>query len=193
TAGAIVCFMEPQAFRNPDISPIDARPAGAARREEDRRRLIATYDHAGIGIVETDAEGLLLRVNAHLAKMLGYTPDQLVGSSIFERTHPEDVEADREQFRRQVAGEIDSYKMEKRFVREDGSIAWAVVSSSSVRDADGRFLYAVRVQHDISERKRIEDELAKRAEEQAALQQFTQRLQHARSLGDIHNAALDAV
>jgi PAS domain S-box-containing protein len=195
-AGALVCFMEPQTFRagaDADPSPVDAPLAGAARRELDRRRLIATYDHAGIGIVETDSEGRLLRVNAHLANMLGYAPDQLVQLSIFEQTHPDDVEADREQYRRQVAGEIDGYRMEKRFVRKDGSALWAAVSSSSVRDADGRFQYAVRVQHDISERKRIEEELAQRAEEQAALHQFTERLQHTKSLGDIYGAALDAI
>jgi PAS domain S-box-containing protein len=194
-AGAIACFMDLLQLRNGasgDPSPVTP-PVDSGGCERDRRRLIATYDHADIGIVETDADGRLLRVNAHLATMLGHTPDELVGLSIFDWTHPADVEADREQFRRQVAGDIDSYKLEKRFVRKDGSIVWGAVSSSTVRDADGRFLYAVRVQHDITERKRIEEALAQRAEEQAALQQFTERLQQARSLGDIYGAALEAI
>ena len=195
-AGAIACFTEPQALLNGDHGeppPAEATPTGAVRREKDRRRLISTYDHAGIGIVETDANGLLLRVNTHLANMLGYTAEELTGRSIFDQNYAADIAADREQYRRQVAGEIDGYNLEKRFVRKDGSIAWAAISSSSVRDADGRFLYAVRIQHDINERKRIEAELAQRAEEQAALHQFTQRLQHARSLGDVYGAALDAI
>jgi PAS domain S-box-containing protein len=194
--GAIVCFMEPQPFphdAHAERSLTNVPPAGSAWREHDRERLIATYDHAGIGIAETDTNGLLLRVNTHLANMLGYTADELTGRSIFDQNHPADTAPDREQYQRQVAGEIDGYTLEKRFLRKDGSIVWVAISSSSVRDAEGRFLYAVRIQHDISERKRIGAELSHRAEEQAALHQFTQRLQHARSLGDIHGAALDAI
>jgi PAS domain S-box-containing protein len=181
-----------------DIIPMIGRTnARNARVEEPPRegeqRLDLTYENAGIGIAEADAEGRLVRANSHLASMVGYAPDELVGRSLFDWTHPDDVGIDKAQLDRQVAGEIDSYSLEKRFVRKDGTVRWAQVNSSSVRDADGRFLYAVRVQHDITERKRVEAALAQRAEEQAALHQFTQQLQHARSLGDVHNAALDAI
>ena len=168
-----------------------ARVEEALREHE--RRLALTYEHAGIGIAEVDAEGRVLRANAHLADMLGYPPDELLGVSLFNWTHPADVEIDRAQLERQVAGKIGEYSLEKRFVRRDGAIMWVQVTSSGVRDADGHFLYAVRVQHDITERKRIEEALARRAEEQAALHRFTQQLQHARSLGDVYIAALDAI
>ena len=168
-----------------------ARLEEALRERE--RRLALTYEHAGIGIAEVDAEGRVLRANAHLADMLGYPPDELLGVSLFNWTHPADVEMDRAQLERQVAGKIGEYSLEKRFVRRDGAIMWVQVTSSGVRDADGHFLYAVRVQHDITERKRIEEALARRAEEQAALHRFTQQLQHARSLGDVYIAALDAI
>ncbi|MCA0016385.1 PAS domain S-box protein [Mesorhizobium sp. B292B1B] len=160
---------------------------------EQEQRLALTYDSAGTGIVETDAEGRLLRVNAHLCNLLGYTSEELVGRSIFDQTFPADVEADREQYRRQVAGEIKSYTMEKRFVRKDGSAFWTDMTSSSVYDSSGQFCYAVRVQHDISERKQIEAMLAQRAEEQAALHHFTERLQHARAQKDVYEPALDAI
>ncbi|BAC52979.1 blr7714 [Bradyrhizobium diazoefficiens USDA 110] len=63
---------------------------------------------------------------------------------------------DRRQFQRQLAGEFERCSIEKRIARKDGGHIWAQVTSSSVRDADGRFLYAVRVQHDITNRKRAE-------------------------------------
>nr|WP_249163554.1 PAS domain S-box protein [Bradyrhizobium diazoefficiens] len=79
-----------------------------------------------------------------------------MGLTIFEETHPEDVSEDRRQFQRQLAGEFERCSIEKRIARKDGGHIWAQVTSSSVRDADGRFLYAVRVQHDITNRKRAE-------------------------------------
>ncbi|HVW55882.1 MAG TPA: PAS domain S-box protein [Rhizobiaceae bacterium] len=160
---------------------------------EKDQRLRATYDHAGSGIVEVDADGKLLRVNARLCEMMGRTADELVGRSIFDETISEGVDEDFEQFRNQVSGEIDRYTVEKRISRKDGSLFWASVASSSIRDADGRFLYAVRVQNDISERKKMEEELALRVEEQAALHEFTRSLQHALSLGDLYGPALDAI
>jgi hypothetical protein len=67
------------------------------------------------------------------------------------------------------------------------------VTSSSVRDSSGNFLYAVRVQHDISARKEAEQALARRSEEQAALFRFSERLQYATSLPDVYDAGLDAI
>jgi PAS domain S-box-containing protein len=161
-------------------------------RQQDKR-LTATYDRAGIGIAEVNSEGMLLRVNAHLCELTGYSPEELLGRSVFDDACAEDVEADREQFRCQVAGTLDRYKIEKRIRRKDGGYVWASVTSSSVRDDEGRFLYAVRVQYDITSGKNAQDALAKRMEEQAALHDLTARLQRASSLDDVYEPALDAI
>ncbi len=164
-------------------------PASAQKAQ----RLDSTLDHAAVGVVEIDADGRLLRVNAHLCALLGYGPEDLIGRSIFDQTDAEDAETDRAQFRRQVAGEIERYTIEKRIRRKDGSTFWASVISSPVRDPAGRFLYAVRVQHEIADRKRAEAALALRIDEQSALFDFTEAMQHARSLERVHEAALDAI
>jgi len=156
-------------------------------------RLARTLDHAGIGIVETDAEGRLLHVNAGLCELMGVTEAELLGRSFFSETHADDVAEDRALYGRQVAGELDRYRIEKRIARRDGSYLWASVTSSAVRDTEGRFLYAVRVQHDISDRKRAEETLALRIEEQAALYDLSKELQRAVSPGAIYEAALDAI
>ncbi|HVY99575.1 MAG TPA: PAS domain S-box protein [Dongiaceae bacterium] len=156
-------------------------------------RLARTLDHAGIGIVETDSEGRLLRVNAGLCEMMGLTEAELLGRPFFDATHPEDVERDRALYRQQVAGALDRYSIEKRIARRDGGYFWASITSSSVRDTDGRFLYAVRVQHDITDRKHAEEMLARRIEEQAALYELSKELQRALSAGAVHEAALDAI
>jgi two-component sensor histidine kinase len=66
------------------------------------------------------------------------------------------VDPDREAFRKQVAGELEFYSAEKRFVRKDGRVIWISVRSSSVRDDTGRLLYVVRVLQDVTERKAAE-------------------------------------
>jgi hypothetical protein len=67
------------------------------------------------------------------------------------------------------------------------------VTSSSFRAAAGKFLYAVRVQHGITDRKRTEQLLAGRMEEQAALFAFSERLQHCASAGQVYDAAIAAI
>ncbi len=174
------------------IDTIDRMPEQELLRHE-HARLAATFEHAGIGIVEIDADGILLRVNPHLCELMGYTAEELLGRSIFDDTNAEDVEADRAQFRRQLSGEIASYTIEKRIRRKDGSYVWISSASASVRDEEGRFLYAVRVQRDISDRKQTEASLTRRMEEQAALYELTAHLQRTRSLEQVFEPALDAI
>ena len=158
-----------------------------------QNRLAVTYEHVGVGIAEIDQAGRMLRVNQKVCELTGREAADLVGRSIFDETSPQDLAQDLAQFRRQIAGEIDRYTIEKRLARKDGSYFWAEVTSSSVRDASGNFLYAVRVQHDISARKAVEQALARRSEEQAALFRFSERLQYAASLPDVYSAGLDAI
>jgi PAS domain S-box-containing protein len=181
-----------------DLAGLDSRalsawqntPAESGARAE---RLVASYEHLGAGIAEVDENGRILRVNRHLCQLTGYSAPELRGRTIFQETLPEDVDGDLEQFRRQLAGEIDRYSIEKRIYRSDGSNFWAEVTSSSIRDSAGKFLYAVRVQHEITDRKIAEQALARRMHEQAALFEFSDRLQYVTSVQQVHEAALDAI
>jgi PAS domain S-box-containing protein len=179
-----------------------ARTASAVPARPDFIEKLPAVVHAGdrqdridqhVGIGEVDAEGKLMRVNAQSCALTGYSSEEMLGRSIFDETYDDDIAADREQFRCQVAGELDRYTIEKRIRRKDGTYVWASVTSSSVRDADGRFLYALRILHDLTERRRIEDALAARIREQTALYRFTDRLQLAETLRDVYEPALDAI
>jgi len=151
--GAVNCFHERLSDGRLDTQ--DARPVDwVVTRDE---RLAATYEHVGVGIVEVDRDGRMLRVNQQLCQLTGYTAEELLGRTVFQETLPDDVDADVQQFNRQLTGEIDRYSIEKRIYRRHGGYFWAEVKSSSVRDAAGRFLYAVRAQHDISARKLAEE------------------------------------
>jgi PAS domain S-box-containing protein len=131
-----------------------ARSQQELREQEERWR--ATYEHAAIGIVEIDAEGRFLRVNEAILSIVGGTREELLGWKLFGRTHPDDRDVDGELYRKQIAGEIGFYSIEKRFIRRDGRMIWMGVRSSSVREPSGKFLYGVRVVQDITERKEAE-------------------------------------
>jgi PAS domain S-box-containing protein len=156
-------------------------------------RLGVSYEHVGVGIVEVDHAGRIRRVNQKACELVGREAADLFGRSIFDETSPEDVVQDLAQFRRQIAGDIARYTIEKRLARKDGTYLWVEVTSTSVRDPSGNFLYAVRVQHDIGLRKAAEQALARRSEEQAALFQFSERLQYATSLPAVYDAGLDGI
>lgn len=136
----------------------DLQHANEARREGEER-LAATYEAAMVGIAEVNESGRYSRVNDALCAILGRSRDQVLGMSLLEITHPEDRAAEAEYYGRQVRGELASYTIEKRTVRSDGSIAHLHVSSSSVKDGSGRFSYGVRVIQDVTERKRMQDEI----------------------------------
>ena len=151
--GAINCFQD-VTERKRVLDALD-RSQYDLRQQEDRWN--ATYEHAAIGIVEIDAGGRFFRVNEAICSIVGGTREELLGWKLFGRTHPHDRDVDEELYRRQVAGDIGFYSIEKRFVRKDGEVIWMGVRSSTVRDIAGHFLYGARVVHDVSERKEAEE------------------------------------
>ena len=137
------------------LAATELREREAALRASEGR-LRATHENAAVGILELDRDGRILRVNQAHCRLMGRSRDDLVGRKFVETTHADDRDRDWDLFRRQVEGEYQIYTIEKRHVRGDGTAGWARVSSTAVRDGAGRFLYAVRVVEDITERKRAE-------------------------------------
>ncbi|WP_421577302.1 PAS domain S-box protein [Shinella sp. M31] len=136
----------------------DVHEAERARRESDER-LAATYQAATIGIAEADADGRLLRVNEALCRMLGRSEEELLAMTFHDYTCPTDREEDRASYARQANGEFDSYILRKQAFKPDGTPVYLDVHSSSVRDAEGRFRYGVRVLIDVTDAKRMEDRI----------------------------------
>jgi PAS domain S-box-containing protein len=150
--GAVNCFLDISERKRVATALENSRLLAL----EQEQRLAATYEHAATGITEVAPDGRFLRVNEAICEITGYSRDELLSVRLFAHTHPDDAEPDRQAFRKQVAGELEFYSVEKRFVRKDGRVIWMSVSSSPVRDAEGRLLYLVRVVQDITERKAAE-------------------------------------
>ena len=150
--GAVNCFLDITERKRMD----DALAQSRRHLLEQEQRWAATYEHAAIGISEVAPDGRFLRVNEAIASITGYSRKHLLANKLFTHTYAGDIDADREAFRKQVAGELEFYSVEKRFVRKDGRMIWMSVRSSPVRAADGQLLYLVRVVQDVTERKAAE-------------------------------------
>jgi diguanylate cyclase (GGDEF)-like protein/PAS domain S-box-containing protein len=138
------------------------RTEEALREAEERFR--RSFHDAAIGMALVAPDGLFLRTNRSLCNMLGYREVELLGKTFQDITHPDDLDADLDQVRRMLVGEIRTYQMEKRYFHKEGQVVWALLSVSMVHDEEGEPLYFVSQIQDISERKRAEQKI--RAAEQ---------------------------
>ncbi|MEI8078873.1 MAG: PAS domain S-box protein, partial [bacterium] len=110
------------------------------------------------GAAITSPEKGWLEVNDQLCAMLGYSRAELRRLTWAELTHPADLAADTAAFDRLLAGQIDQYQMEKRFIRKDGTVTWINLAVGCTRNADGRVHHALALLDDINNRKQSEAE-----------------------------------
>jgi diguanylate cyclase (GGDEF)-like protein/PAS domain S-box-containing protein len=97
-----------------------AKSDGVLQYAMEREKLFRdTFEQAPIGIIHTSLHGLILRMNQRACTLLGYNPAELRELSIPSITHPEDLAHNIREFKRTLAGEIDSYRMEQRLLGKD--------------------------------------------------------------------------
>ncbi len=111
------------------------------------RRMV---DQAGDGIWLLDSQGKTIFANARLAQMLGYDFDELLGSSLFQHVDARFRAEAEMHFRRHCLGAQEQFDF--RFRRRDGSYFWAIFSANLLVDDEGRFLGALGIVTDITDR-----------------------------------------
>ena len=127
------------------------RRAGMAERDFE-----AAFRAAPHGVAIVGLDGTFLHVNGKLAEILGYSVEELLHLTFQELTHPEDLDADLAQVDALLAGEIDTYEMEKRYYTAGGHLIWVLLAVAIVREEDGSPRHFISQIQDISERKRLE-------------------------------------
>jgi PAS domain S-box-containing protein len=128
-----------------------ARARQALQESEERFR--GAFNASSVGMTLTQLDGTFVQVNERFAAMLGYRTDELVGMSVADVTHADDVAPDLEFAAEIRAGERDSYTREKRYLRKDGSIFWGDLTVSLVRAYDGTPRHVVAHVQDITAQK----------------------------------------
>lgn len=127
----------------------------ALRESEEKFR--ATFNTASVGMDIVDRQGRFLEVNSTFCDFLGYTDDELKTMSIFDVTHPDDLDNTRELHEGLIRGRTKTYRQQKRLIRKDGRIVWADLAVSSLSDTDMEHQRTVGVIIDITGRKRSEE------------------------------------
>ena len=101
-----------------------------------------------------------MQVNPAFGSILGYGPDQLIGASIEDLTHPDDRPESSLWSRRVFSGEATTLQQDVRYLRADGKAVWVSLSASCVRDAAGSAKYGIYQIEDITERRRMNEMVA---------------------------------
>jgi PAS domain S-box-containing protein len=120
---------------------------------EAQRHFDIAFDAAPIGMALFNTDGEYVRVNAALCRLLGRTEAELLGRRDQELTHPDDRQTDIDAAWRILRGEIHSWQCEKRFLRPDGTVVWAIANLTFLRDEDGNPISWMGQFQDVSERK----------------------------------------
>jgi PAS domain S-box-containing protein len=141
-----------------DISPRKLAEAAATASEAGFR---LAFESAASGMALIDpATGRFLKVNQAGCEMLGYSQDEILGLTIQDVTAPADREESFARFRCVISGVEPSSRAKLHYLRSDGSTAYAIVSTSMVKDSEGHPLYMVANVVDITEQVEAQDELA---------------------------------
>jgi len=112
-----------------------------------------------LGMAKTSLEKGWIHVNEKLYKMLGYSREELFKLSWDDLTYPDDLEKDVKQFNLVLDGKIDDYHLQKRFLKKSGDIIYTKLYVKCIRNNDRSVNHFIALIEDISELKRVEEEL----------------------------------
>jgi diguanylate cyclase (GGDEF)-like protein/PAS domain S-box-containing protein len=151
-------------------------------------RFRAVFAGSAVGIGIADVTGRIIDVNQAFAGMLGYTVEEMRLRNVAELLRPGD-NSDTQRYAQVKRGELDHVRLEKVLYRKDGTVIWADVTASLIRDKAGKPQYTVAMVADITERRLLQERLRDQALHDpltglANRRLFTERLEAAFATAD---------
>ncbi|MEN3322871.1 PAS domain S-box protein [Mariniflexile soesokkakense] len=140
------------------------------------------FNNAMGGIAILNINGQWIKVNKSVTAFLGYSEDELYSMSFKDITHKDDLDVNLSCMKSLLKGDADNYQMEKRYFHKNGSIVWAKLSASIVRNPEGEPLYIISQIDDISKHKKdknhLEFMLGVAKEQNSRLSSFAEIITH---------------
>lgn len=141
------------------VLDITKRKAAQEALRESENRYRGFFEYAPLGIAEGDvATAEFISVNQHYADILGYSRDELLKLTFKDFTHPDDLASDLNLFNELKAGKIESYEIEKRYIRKDGKTIWAILSVTAIPTPTGEVTRCLAIFNDVTARRAAEHE-----------------------------------
>lgn len=146
-----------------DISNIK-QAEEALQQSEERFRTI--FEMAAVGIAQVDSTtGQFIKVNQRYSDIVGYSKEDMQGTTFRKITHPDDLETDLDNMRKLITGDMSTFSREKRYIRADGTLVCVNATVSLMTQAGNDPLHCIVVVQDITERKALEAALHQQHEE----------------------------
>jgi len=117
------------------------------------------FDSAAVGMAVADIDGRYIKVNRAMCDFVGYSEQELLEMSYHDITFHEDLDANIRARLRLLQGELPTFQQEKRYVRKNGDVVWAVMVVSQVVGKNGKVIYSIGQMIDIDAQKRTEASL----------------------------------
>ena len=140
------------------VQDISERKLIEERLRQREEQLSLTIRFAPTGICTVDLSGNFLTVNEAFCSMVGYTESELVRKPVNSITHPDDVERAELRLRQLRAGEIEQYRVKKRYITKAGGVVEAIMTAGVVHGSAGEPLLYVAQVEDLTERVEAERE-----------------------------------
>ena len=129
---------------------------------ESETRFRTIFEQAAVGVAVLDTQtGRYERINQVYCDFLGYTPEEMTQMGFQNVTYPDDTQANLDHNAQLIAGQIQSFTIEKRYVRRDGAVVWGKLTASPLWKPGNtpHTYFHIAVVEDITKRKRMEQEL----------------------------------
>ena len=123
---------------------------------DDRKRLLSAWEGSPFGIAFLNVDGHVVDSNEAMRSITGYDADELALMPVASYTHPDDNPESVANFRRLLAGQIDSYRLETRLIQKGGGAVWVDSFVTARRDSPGAPRTAFSMLQDITARKLAE-------------------------------------